>query len=569
MTAIPLRIRIRSAIARVVRRKMIRRKDEFLQLAKQSCRDVQRKTLAGLLQLNADSRYSQSLGLNADLSVSQFRQRYPVADYENFRSAIDEMTQGDHRALLGQKNPLLMYAVTSGTTAKSKLISVTRRFVDDYRRGWQHWGMGVFQSHPRLSQRRMVQISSSHDRQRTADGIPCGNISGLASSMQKRIVQKLYSVPVATAGLLNAESKRRAIATFALADPWVGMFITANPSTLLQLLAQANESAEAIIRDIHDGQLRCVDPSDAVFGTLSQRMTANPTRAQELHRVMERHGELKPTECWPKMVCLGVWTGGSAAAYLPQLRTAFPNIPIRDHGLHASEGRMTIPFEDNTAAGVLDIESHFFEFIPVAEATSTQPVVLESHELQDGGEYFILLTTASGLYRYNMFDVVRCTGFFGTTPMLEFLHKGAHISSITGEKITESQVVAAVQTACGNVAIAVRQFTLTPAWGEPPGYCLYVAAANGQTLVDDQLCRLAESVDAELRRLNCEYEEKRATSRLHSINCEALPDSDWRRYAERRLARSGGSPEQYKHPCLVPDSRFEGVFMKDCRPSVQ
>src|SRR5690606_8640302 len=99
----------------------------------------------------------------------------------------------------------------------------------------------------------------------------------------------------------------------------------------------------------------------------------------------------------------------------------------RDHGLHASEGRMTIPLQDGTPDGLLDIESHFFEFIPESEAASSQPTVLQAHELVPGESYFILLTTASGLYRYDIRDVVQCTGYLHTTPLLRFLHKGAHI----------------------------------------------------------------------------------------------------------------------------------------------
>ncbi len=542
---------------------MIRRKDQFLQQAEQSCRDVQRRTLAELLRLNADSQYSKRLGLHAGLSVSDFRKLHPVSDYETFRPSIDEMTRGNHRALLGKQNRLLMYAVTSGTTAKSKLIPVTNRFVNDYRRGWQHWGMGVFQSHPELSLTRMVQISSSHDRSRTDDGTPSGNISGLATSMQKKIVQKLYSVPAATAALLDADSKRKTIATFALADPWIGMFITANPSTLLQLIAQANDSAEDIIRDIHDGQLRCVERSDAAYEKLAGTFAADPQRSQQLQRIIDNNGRFVVSECWPRLVCLGVWTGGSAAAYLPQLRKEFGDVPIRDHGLHASEGRMTIPFQDNTAAGVLDIESHFFEFIPVEESDSSDPDVLEAHELQQGGEYFILLTTASGLYRYNIYDVVRCVGLHGSTPLLEFLHKGANISSITGEKITESQVVTAVQAAIQTTDLPLQQFTLTPVWGEPPGYRLFVSAPEDFDH-SDSLERLAHAVDIELQQRNVEYQEKRSTDRLQPVSCKVLPEASWIKFAARRLARSSGSPEQYKHPCLIPDSRFEGTFLRDC-----
>ena len=106
-----------------------------------------------------------------------------------------------------------------------------------------------------------------------------------------------------------------------------------------------------------------------------------------------------------------------------------------DIGLVASEVRMTIPIEDSTPGGILEITSSFFEFLPVEESGSEQPTVLESHELEEGRDYYILLTTSSGFYRYNIYDVVRCVGWHEKTPVLAFLNKGSNFSNLTGEKL--------------------------------------------------------------------------------------------------------------------------------------
>jgi hypothetical protein len=260
------------------------------------------------------------------------------------------------------------------------------------------------------------------------------------------------------------------------------------------------------------------------------------------------------------MQVLAVWSGGSAGAYLDSLRRYYGNVPVRDHGLSASEGRMTIPIEDNSAAGILDISSHFFEFIPESEHESPNPTVLEGHELAEGKNYFILLTTASGFYRYDICDVVRCVGFHGTTPLLEFLHKGAHISNITGEKVSESQVVAAVCRSAERLKLNLDYFTVAPAWGEPPGYQLMVeeAALHSGASGDG----LAKSVDGRLCHLNREYREKRTSGRLAPLKWVGLPAGTWQRYIRQRQSRLGGSIEQYKHPCLIPDLAFSENFLR-------
>ena len=131
-------------------------------------------------------------------------------------------------------------------------------------------------------------------------------------------------------------------------------------------------------------------------------------------------------------------------AYLRGYPEFFGDAPVRDVGLIASEGRMTIPIEDGTPAGMLDIRHHYFEFIPEDQADRDEPETVEAADLVEGRNYFIVLTTAGGLYRYNIHDLVRCVGFHGTAPLIEFLNKGAHFSSLTGEKLSEHQVVAAV-----------------------------------------------------------------------------------------------------------------------------
>src|SRR5947209_6233105 len=81
--------------------------------------------------------------------------------------------------------------------------------------------------------------------------------------------------------------------------------------------------------------------------------------ARRLEAIIERSGRLYPRDYWPNLCFLANWTGGTMGAYLRSYPDYFGPRPIRDVGLIASEGRMTIPVEDNTAAGILDIRHHY------------------------------------------------------------------------------------------------------------------------------------------------------------------------------------------------------------------
>ncbi len=169
----------------------------------------------------------------------------------------------------------------------------------------------------------------------------------------------------------------------------------------------------------------------------------------------------------------------------------------------------------------------------------------------EGRNYFIVLTTAGGLYRYNISDLVRCVGYHGRAPLIEFLNKGAHYSSLTGEKLSEHQVIAAVEAAQRAIGVHLRSYLLAPTWDEPPYYSLLIEESD---LVTPGITeRLAGAVENELRYQNVEYVSKRDTLRLGPVRIFRLAEGSWVDFQRRRLVRSGGTVEQYKQPHLVPD----------------
>ena len=535
-------------------RARVRQQSKRFLKATEDCRKTQHDVLQRLLALNAASRFSQEHGLTPSLTPSEFRARMPISDFERFRPYIERLKVGDTQALLGPQNKLLMFTLSSGTTSDSKFIPITQQFLDDYRRSWQIWGIRAYDARPGLNHKNILQVASDYNRYRTPAGTPCGNISGLAVASQRPIVRFMYTVPYVVSKIDNSLAKYYTILRLGLADDNIGMITTANPSTLVQLATLADAEKESLIRDIADGTLSSrFAVNDDVRQKLQRRLARRrPDRARELESLANAAGSLRLRDVWPRLEQLAIWMGGSCAAYLSAVKQHFgENVPIRDHGLSASEGRMTIPFHEELTDGVLDVTSHYFEFIPEAEHGSANPTVLEAHELIADRNYFILLTTSSGLSRYDICDVVRCTGFAGTTPILRFLHKGAHIANLTGEKVSESQVVEAVRHALDSHHHRVGFFTLTPVWGEPPYYQLLLEACDTPSpQVGEQL---ASTIDAKLQELNCEYQEKRSTGRLDPLRLAKLSDGSWRRFAEQRQTRLGGSIEQYKHPCLMPD----------------
>ncbi len=462
-----------------------------------------------------------------------FRRHIPVAGYDAIEPYLSRVRKGETSALLADRR-VHMFALTSGTTATRKFIPVTDQYLDDYRRGWNIWGLKVFRDHPSVKLRPIVQISGDWEEMHTEAGVPCGAVTGLTATMQKRIIRWLYCVPSCAGKVKDAAAKYYLVLRLSMPRD-VGMIIAANPSTLINLARAGDHEKEALIRDIHDGTLNprfAIPPT--VRDAVRHRLRADPERARQLEQIVSRTGTLYPKDYWPNECLLGNWTGGSMTAYLRHYPRYYGHHLVRDVGLIASEGRMTIPLENGTPAGVLDITSHFFEFIPEAEGDHPNPTVLQPHELQEGGRYFILLTTAYGLYRYHIYDLVRVAGFCNKTPLIEFLNKGAHVSSITGEKLSEYQVTHAMTQLQHELDLALTSYSLAPCWPnagaggdfEQPYYGLFIE--RGDLKNADASCVLAERLDAHLRELNVEYASKRETGRLGPVRLAPVEPGFWR-----------------------------------------
>jgi hypothetical protein len=374
--------------------------------------------------------------------------------------------------------------------------------------------------------------------------------------MQRKVIRWLYCVPPEVSRIKDSASKYYTVMRLSIDRP-VGLILAANPSTLINLAKAGDHEKESLIRDLRDGTLssRMDIPAD-VRKILGPRIKKRPEKAMELEKVINKTGSLFPKDFWPEHCLLGNWTGGSMASYLRHYPSFYGTMPVRDVGLIASEGRMTIPLEDNTPSGVLDITTHFFEFIPEDEKDSPNPTVLLPHELVEGRNYFILFTTSYGLYRYDIHDVVRCTGFFNKTPMLQFLNKGSYFSNLTGEKISEYQITGSMAEILRELDRTLNIYSIAPVWSdEQPFYGLFVE--SGDVPGTDVANRLASLLENKLRKINIEYDSKRESLRLGPIKPFILKPGTWQTWDRERLKKTGGTLEQYKHPCLINDLEFK------------
>jgi hypothetical protein len=539
----------------------VRRQLRQFEAACQNPEAVQAELLLRTLVRQADTQFGRDHKFAAINTVADYRNNVPIAPYEYVAPYIEKVQNGDTQALLADRR-VLMFALTSGTTASRKLIPVTDAYLAAYRRGWNMWGVKMYRDNRgrRIAMRPIVQLGGDPEEFRTPAGIPCGNLSGYTAMVQKRLIKRMYAVPYVTGKIKDAKSRYYVALRFSIGRN-VSQLMAANPSTLVQLARVLDAEKEHLLRDLRDGTLRSdLDIPPEIRAYLTPRAKKDAKRAAELSSLAEKLGRLYPMDVWPsEATVINCWTGGSMGPYLRQLPQYYGEPPVHDLGLLASEGRFTIPLSGGTASGVLDIWSHYFEFVPEGEMESPKPTVLGAHELVEGKSYFILPTTSYGLYRYHISDLVRVTGFQGRTPLVEFLGKGHRFANLTGEKLSEYHVTKAMDAVAQRVPQPITAYSVAPVWDDrQPYYAIFLEEPDAPDEV--RLKHFLQEFDSQLGVENVEYAAKRDSGRLGALRAAVIPAGTWAKWDRDRLAQTGGSPEQYKHPCLIGDMKFRDTM---------
>ncbi|MBE3070012.1 MAG: GH3 auxin-responsive promoter family protein, partial [Planctomycetes bacterium] len=469
---------------------------------------------------------------------------------------VDRVAEGQMTALFPAGTRVHMFAMTSGTTGKAKRIPITDAMFRRYREGWHIWAVNALDHHFDAYGARILQITSRMDEEITPAGIPAGAMSGFTAQAQKRIVQRMYVLPPEGACAGDSDTKYYLACRLGLMTRRV-MPLTANPSTLLGVARAMDARKEELLRDVADGTLSAdlaLDPGPR--RRIEGRLRPMRGRARELQRAARASGHLYPKDAW-QLPLIGTWKGGTLGLYLREIPKYWGDAPVRDIGLLASEGRFSVPLQTEGHEGVLEATGTFYEFVPEDAIDRPDPPTLLAHEVEVGQRYFLVLTTPGGLWRYDLRDLVEVTGHLGQAPIIAFLNKGQHMASLTGEKLTEFQVVTATNGVLARMTLDVHNYCLCPTWDAVPHYSLLVEQGE---VPASRAAELASEVDLALQGLNMEYEVKRRSHRLRPVCVKTIPDGAWRDFDLRAIADRKGRVEQYKHKFLVGEVDFERGF---------
>jgi hypothetical protein len=365
-----------------------------------------------------------------------------------------------------------------------------------------------------------------------------GSVSGHLYQSLPRVIQGRFVIPPEVSSIADYDLRYLVILRLALNEPAITYIGSPNPSTFLRLVDVLNERREMLLRSLATGTFEPLDQLEPPLQkVVADRLKPLPDRAA----CLARERELTFANVWPDIRLMTTWTGGSCGIALGRLRQSLPaNTAVMELGYQSSEFRGSIALEAEIASGLPPLNHHFFEFAEQAAWDEGRPTFRTLGELEAGRTYYVVITTASGLYRYFMNDLVEVTAFFQGTPLLRFVQKGRGVTTLTGEKLYESQAIESVSSVVARHGFASRFFMMV-ADDRASGYRLFVEL--GEAAPPDART-VASQIDHRLGELNIEYHGKRASGRLKPLAVVWLKP---------------GAGEAYKVACVRAGQR-EGQF---------
>jgi len=474
--------------------------------------------LVRCLETNQQTEVGRRHRFGSIASADDYRQSLPLVAYEDIAGQIARLEAGETDVLFAGLP--VAFERTGGSSRGPKLIPYSTRSLADFRGAILPWLADLAASHELDGPAYWAISPVAREIKASAGGIPIGlTDGGYLGREAALLLAELSAVPPWVGNIYDLREWHLATAYWLLRRGDLTMASIWSPTLLTGLLDAIDTQADELTGLLANG------------GRIAGHAVASDRSA------LDRLGAYARTQdtriLWPGLRLVSCWADGSSQPYFEQLAERLPQARFQPKGLIATEGVVTVP--DTAGRRVLSVDHGFFEFIDTGNATKL------ANDLCYGDEYEVVITTSGGLYRYRTGDRVRCDGFSGDVPSLQFIGRGNLSCDLVGEKLTESFVADCLQGVPG-----FRM--LIPALTPKPHYTLVTGPASHQlnaTLVGQienrlranpqyayarDLGQLGKLSVAQAHEPLTAYIERtsRAKQRLGDIKVPALrPEPDW------------------------------------------
>ena len=428
---------------------------------------VQKKKLFKILKKNQATEFGREYDFANITTIEEFQRLVPINDYDDLRSRIDKIKDGEDKVLTNDTVTHLM--PSSGSSAARKLIPYTDALQKDFDIAIGAWIVDLYSNKPDLLKGVAYWSISPQNTETEKSEVAIGYEQDTAylGGWKQRLINNVMAVNSTVSEIQDLNSFRYVTLLGLVRHRNLRLISIWHPSFLILLLSGLPKFWDTIIHDIGHGT---ISAPKSLSRNLLDQLKFEPDEKRKIE--LRKLDSLDWAAIWPDLAVISCWGAGHSKGSIEELSSYFPDVEVQPKGLISTEAFISLPVA-NSGHGKrwihpLAIQSNFFEFM------DTMGKIHLAHELEVGREYEIIVTTSGGLYRYRMKDRVVVTGYLKKTPCIEFIGKIDSVSDYFGEKLSDEFVARQIAEICQQNDLAPTFSMLAPEEeGKSLFYCLY------------------------------------------------------------------------------------------------
>jgi hypothetical protein len=479
---------------------------------------VQQTTFLELINAGKKTEFGKKFEFSSIKTYRDFAEKVPVFDYESFKPFIEKTMKGQQDVIWN--SDIHWFAKSSGTTSsRSKYIPVTEESLEDC-----HYKGG----------KDMVSLYVENYPE-----------SKLFSGKSLSIGGTLEKNP------LNPEGTARAgdISAVIMQNLPIWAQFVRTPSLDTALMGEWEAKIEKMARETMDENVV------SIAGVPTWTVVL-------LQRILEIKKAKHILEVWPN---LEVFFHG-AVAFGPY-RNLFKEL-IPSEKMHymetynASEGFFGIQDQRDSDELLLLLDyGIFYEFIPMEEWESENPILISLKDVEVGKNYALVISTNGGLWRYKIGDTIK---FTSTLPYrFRISGRTRHFINAFGEEVIVENAEAAIEYACEMTGSTLMNFSAAPVYLEGGG-----SKGAHEWIIEfrkppESLSEFTSLLDKKLKAVNSDYEAKRHKDLALKMPIVHLAPEG---LFEAWLAKKGKLGGQYKVPRLYNSREYLDEILEMMHP---
>jgi len=463
--------------------------------------ELQQKTFTKLVSDARGTVFGKEHQFENIRTYDDFKKQVPVRDYEELRSYIERVTNGEENILWPGK-PLYL-TKTSGTTSGVKYIPISKESMPGH-----------------IKSARNALLSYVHE-------------TGNAVFLDGKLIF-LQGSPV-----LGNKSGIETGRLSGIVAHHIPPYLQKNrmPSYEVNCIEDWEQKVDAIVNETNSEDMRLISGIP-------------PWCQMYFDRLSAKNGGRKIKEIFPNFK-LFVYGGVNYEPYRARIEESIGFAIDSIETYPASEGFIAFQDSQKDKSLLLQVDSGiFYEFIPVDEYFNDNPTRISLKDIELNKNYALILNTNAGLWGYSLGDTVK----FTSKNPYKILVTGRikHFISAFGEHVIGEEVEHALLSIAKKDGIDIVEFTVAPQvnppHGELPYHEWFIEFGNEPNDLKDW----AQKVDKALQKKNIYYFDLIEGNILQPLVIRSLKKDTFINYM-RSQGKLGG---QNKVPRLANDRKI-------------